>query len=411
MHGIKRYYRHLIDEYLSFFPCVVLLGPRQCGKTVLLNDLGGEWSIFDLEKGSDYQVVANDPDLFFRLNPNKIAIDEAQLLPELFSALRVAIDHQRDVVGRFIITGSSSPDLLKSISESLAGRVGIIEMSPLLLAEIHLSDDSVFYKAFSDNSSFLEIIHTGQPLADIRQIHKYWFQGGYPEPWVRDSVRFQDLWMEQYVQTYLDRDIAELFPALNRQRFRKFIQMLAGLSGSIINYSEVARTLGVSQPTIRDYFDIAHGTFVWRQLPAYSPSIKKRVVKHAKGYLRDCGLLHHLLRIRDLNQLLSHPSMGVSWEAMVIEEILRGLSWRGIAADYYHYRTSNGAEVDLILEGKFGLIPIEIKYGQRISLKLLKGIRDFIKDEHCPFGIVINNGERIQIYEETLIGVPFANCL
>lgn len=103
--------------------------------------------------------------------------------------------------------------------------------------------------------------------------------------------------------------------------------------------------------------------------------------------------------------------MGFSWEAMVTEEILRGLSWRGIAADYYHYRTSNGAEVDLVLEGKFGLIPIEIKYGQRISLKQLKGIRDFIKEQNCPFGIVINNDEQIQMYEETLIGIPFADCL
>ena len=411
MHTIKRYYKNLIEEYLSFFPCVVILGPRQCGKTVLLNNLGEEWNIFDLEKGSDYQIVANDPDLFLRLNPHKTAIDEAQLLPALFSALRVAIDQQRDTTGRFILTGSSSPDLLSSISESLAGRVGIIEMSPLLQAEINLSSDSVLYRAFLDPDRFLVSVQSSQPSADIQQIHKYWFQGGYPEPWVRDNSRFQDLWMEQYIQTYLERDISLLFPSMNRQRFRQFINMLAGLSGSVINYSDVARTLGVSQPTIRDYFNIVHGTFVWRHIPAYATSAKKRLVKHAKGYLRDCGLLHHLLRLKDLNQLLSHPAMGVSWEAMVIEEIIRGLSWRGIAADYYYYRTSGGAEVDLILEGKFGLIPIEIKYGQKVSLKQLRGIRDFMKEQQCPFGIVINNDERIRMYEETLIGIPFANCL
>ncbi len=411
MHTIKRYFKRLVDEYTAFFPCVVILGPRQCGKTVLLNSLGDHWKIFDLESGSDYQVIANDPDLFLRLNPDSIAIDEAQLLPELFPALRVAIDRRRDEVGRFILTGSSSPNLLKSISESLAGRVGIIEMSPLLLSEIHSSEDSVFYHAFSDTDQFLELIRSKQTTVDIQQIHKYWFQGGYPEPWIKDNDRFQDLWMEQYVKTYIERDISRLFPALNRQRFRQFIQMLAGLSGTVINYSEVARTLGVSQPTIRDYFEIAHGTYVWRQIPGFTRSVKKRTVRHPKGYLRDCGLQHHLLRIRDLNQLLSHPAMGVSWEAMVIEEILRGLSWRGISANYYYYRTSGGAEVDLILEGKFGLIPIEIKYGQKVDLKQLRGIKDFISEQQAPFGIVINNDEQIRFYSEKLVGIPFSYCI
>ncbi len=413
MHTIKRVYQKLVEEYTTLFPCVVVLGPRQCGKTFLLNSLSNQWKIFDLENGSDYQVISNDPDLFLRLNPAIIAIDEAQLLPELFPALRVAIDRDRQNTGRFILTGSSSPSLLKSISESLAGRVAVIEMSPLLLAEIHASHDSILYQAFSNPTDFLGLFaaKTRPPGIDIQQIHKYWFQGGYPEPWLKDSDRFQDIWMEQYIKTYLERDVSKLFPALNSQRFRRFIQMLSGLSGTVINYSEVARALGVSQPTIRDYFEIAHGTFVWRQIPAFSRSTKKRTIKHPKGYLRDCGLLHHLLRVSDLYQLLSHPSMGVSWEAMVIEEILRGLSWRGISFDYYYYRTSGGAEVDLVLEGKFGLIPVEIKYGQNVDIRQLRAIKDFILEQDCAFGIVINNDERIRFYDERLVGIPFATCI
>jgi len=411
MHTIRRFYQRLVEEYTSYFPCVVILGPRQCGKTVLLNCLGEKWQIFDLEKASDFQVIANDPDLFFRMNPEGIAIDEAQIYPSLFPALRVAIDNQRHVSGRFILTGSSSPELVKSISESLAGRVGIIEISPLLLAEIESTEESPFYRLFSDPDRYLDIVKSASKPVDINRIHQYWFDGGYPEPWVKNDNRFRELWMEQYVGTYLERDISRLFPALNRQRFRQFVQMLSGLSGTIINYSEVARSLGLSQPTIRDYFDIAHGTYLWRQVPAFTRQVKKRVIKHPKGYLRDSGLLHHLLRINDLHQLLSHPQRGYSWEGLVIEEILRGLGWRGLSVDYSYYRTSGGAEVDLILEGKFGKVPVEIKYGQTVDLKQLRGIRDFMIEHRAPFGVVINNDERVRFYDDNLIGMPFGFCV
>lgn len=131
-----RHYERLLKEYISFFPCVALIGSRQCGKTTLLKTLPKEWRIFDLEKQSDFQNLVQDPDLFFRLNPDKIAIDEAQLMPELFSALRVAVDSDRQNTGRFVITGSSSPKLVRAISESLAGRIGIIEMAPLSFSEV-----------------------------------------------------------------------------------------------------------------------------------------------------------------------------------------------------------------------------------------------------------------------------------
>lgn len=411
MHSIKRSYQKLAEEYLNYFPCVAILGPRQCGKTTLLQMMGEPWTIFDLEKRSDLQNIENDPDLFFRLNSENVAIDEAQRLPEIFPALRVAIDQQRDVTGRFILTGSSSPELVRSISESLAGRVAIIEMATFSLTEIHGLGQSDFYQAFQEPDRFLKIVEGLTPLVDIDDIHDYWFRGGYPEPWLKNDPRFQDLWMEQYVGTYLDRDISILFPSLNRQRFGQFTQMLAGLSGSVINYSEVARAVSVSQPTIRDYFGIAHGTYIWRNLPSYAKNVKKRVVKHPKGYIRDAGLLHHLLRIRDLSQLMSHPAMGFSWESLVVEQILRGLTSRGITFDSFFYRTTGGAEVDLILEGKFGLIPIEIKYRQHVSKNQLIGITGFMKEHDCPFGLVVNNDEKVRLYDYNLVGIPLACCL
>lgn len=407
---ITRQCKSLLEEYLNYFSCVGIVGPRQSGKTTLMQSVTKDWSHYDLEKNDDYDIISADPDLFLRLNPEKTTIDEAQLMPELFSALRVAIDADRNKNGRFIITGSSSPELLKSISESLAGRIGIIELSPLALNELHGNRDD-FYSLFTNPDSFRDVIDGLHEKTSTDEIINYWFRGGFPEPWIKDSKRFSDVWLEQYIQSYVYRDIARLFPGLNTQRFRQFTGMLAGLSGQVINYSEVARSLGVSQPTVRDYFSIANHTFLWRQILPYEKSVKKRITKHPKGYLRDSGLLHYLLRIGDVRQLLSHPCMGFSWESMVIEEFIRGLSNRGISHDYYYLRTAAGAEIDLILEGKFGTIPIEIKFNRKARHNKLRTLKDFVEQHNLPYGIVIDNGESVRWLTEKIVALPFSYCM
>ena len=407
---IPRHQAALLREYLGFFPCVGLIGPRQCGKTTLLGELGQGWVRFDLERQSDFEAISRDPDLFFRLHPDRVAIDEAQVFPPLFQALRVAIDADRSRTGRFVITGSSSPDLTREVSESLAGRIGLIEMSPFSLAEAIREPPSPFFSGLSEGWEPERFVQVLAPRAEIRKLHEYWLWGGYPQLWVKGGVRFRQTWMEQYVQTYLHRDIGTLFPGLNRNRFRRFIQMLAGLSGTIVNYSDVARALNVSQPTAREYFEIAHGSFLWRTLPAFTRSVLKRVVKSPRGHLRDSGLLHHLLRVDELDVLRGHPQMGRSWEGMVVEQVLRGLAVGGIACDHYHYRTAAGAEVDLVLEGTFGLIPVEVKYPQTTRARELRPISDFIEDQDCRLGFVINNDERPRLHGPRLVGMPAA-CL
>jgi len=407
MKGMKRHYLSLLDELLGLFPCVALIGVRQCGKTTLLNQYAKSWRLYDLEKTGDMELISRDPDLFFRLNPKQVAIDEAQMLPEIFAALRVAIDADRNRTGRFIITGSSSPELLKSISESLAGRIAIIEMAPFSMTEAFALPISSFYQLITGRRPLRDYQEL-KPGSTLQELHQYWFAGGFPEPWMKDNERFRKLWMRNYIQTYLERDILRLFPGLDRQKYRLFLQMLSNYSGSIINYSDVARTLGVSQPTAREYFQIAHGTFVWRHIPPYEKNATKRIVKHPKGYIRDTGLLHHFLHLQEIDDLLLHPGMGNSWESLIIENILRNLNALGTAYTYYYYRTGGGAEVDLILEGEFGLLPIEIKYSQNITLKELRGIRDFIHERNCPYGIVVANSEKVEFLEEKLIAVPAA---
>ncbi|MFH1842494.1 MAG: ATP-binding protein [bacterium] len=404
---MRRAYETLVAEYLTLFPCVAVVGPRQCGKTTLLGSLDPSWRVLDLERGSDFQAVADEAELFLSLHPDKIAIDEAQILPELFPALRVAIDADRGKTGRFIVTGSSSPDLVRSITESLAGRVGIIEMSPLSWSEVHPSDKPGLIDLVLDrNISAADLVEFGTSRANLTALSKYWFRGGYPEPWIKNDDRFHETWMDQYVRSYVLRDVARLFPGLNQDKFRIFARMLGGLSGRTVNNAEVARALGVTSPTVRDYFEIAEGSFLWRRLPAFTRSVTKRVVKHPKGYLRDSGLGHHALRIPDVTALLSHPQAGASWEGLVVEEICRQLCQRGVSYDAYHYRASGGAEVDLVLEGVFGLIAVEVKLGQRVRLQSLRGFRDFVREHSCRFGLVLSNEDRPRMIDEEIAGLP-----
>ena len=404
---MKRHAFPLLQELLGLFPCVALLGVRQCGKTTLLRELPPDWRRFDMEKLADHEAIARDPDLFLRLNPNHVAIDESQLLPALFPALRVAIDSERESRGRFVITGSSSPELLSSISESLAGRVAIIDMGPFSLAEAYELPPSPVLAMLAGRAAANDLANVPARLS-LGQVTDYWLHGGYPEPWIKNSQRFRKLWLQNYLQTYLDRDLPRLFPGLDRQKFRLFVQMLAQLSGSIINYSDVARALGVSQPTARDYFHIAHGSFVWRHLPAYEKNAAKRVVKHPKGYLRDSGLLHFLLHLQDRDDLMAHPRMGASWEGMVIENLVRGLAAAGVDFNAFHYRSGGGAEIDLVLEGEFGLLPVEIKHTQHVDARSLRALRDFVAERGCRYGIVINNDERPRLLDDKLIGIPLA---
>ena len=408
---MKRLTEACLKQDLNDFPCVAITGARQCGKTTLLKTLPADWRHFDLERASDRDLVATDPDLFLRLHPRHIAIDEAQLLPALFPALRVAIDAARQEKGRFVITGSSSPALQHSLSESLAGRLAMIEMAPFAWCEVARPEIPPLAALLCDRAlGASDLVAAARPRGTVETAHAYWFTGGYPEPWLSTSPRFRKRWTSQYVQTYLERDLGRLFPGLNQDRFRLFLQLLAGLSGKITNCAELARALGVSQPTARDYLEIAHGTFFWRRLPAFERNAMKRIVKHPRGYVRDSGLLHHLLRIPDLDALRGHPVCGASWEGMAVEELLRQFQALGESVEACYYRTSGGAEVDLVLDGGFGLLPVEVKYGSRHDSRDLRGLRDFVHERGCRLGLVINNAAEPRLLDDRIAGIPFT-CL
>jgi hypothetical protein len=363
-----------------------------------------------LERAADFESVSHDPDLFFRLNPRFIALDEAQVHPPVFNALRVAIDEQRKERGRFVVTGSSSPTLIRHVSESLAGRVAIIEMGPLSCLEACGHGKTQLVSLFKGKEPNLAALLKLSPRLTLSEIHGYWLKGGYPEPWVRRGEAFRKMWMENYFQTYIQRDVARLFPGLNQTKFRLFAQHLAGFSGSVVNCSDLGRALGISSVTAQEYLEIAQGSFLWRNIPSYERGSLRKIVKHPKGFLRDTGILHHFLRIGDRESLLTHPRMGASWEGLVIEELLRGLSAEGISHQPYYYRTYAGGEVDLVLEGEFGTIPVEIKHSQTLTHYDIRSLSEFVEERHCPLGLVIHNGTEVRRMTEKIVSVPFA-CL
>ena len=393
-------------KLLDWFPAVVILGARQVGKTTLAKELGKSWTYLDLEQPEDLDRLSYDPKFFFSEHPDSVILDEAQEYPPVFKILRGEIDSRRKQNGRFIITGSSSPALISEISETLAGRVAIVELGTLKCNEFYGLPLSPFFSIFESKPS-KKLPIEGVPPLTRDQIQRLWFYGGYPEPLLANDAQRHAVWMNNYRDTYINRDVAKLFPKLNRQAYRRFLIMLCKLSGTIINKSQVGRAVEASESSIRDYLEIADGTYVWRILSSFEASVAKSITKMPKGYIRDSGLLHYLLGIHDMESLMSDPVVGASFEGFVCEELVKGLEATGATNWNIHYfRTKGGAEIDLIVQGPFGTLPIEVKYGSSVKRGSLKSLITFVKDNKLPMGMLINQSDRVEWITPEIVQVP-----
>ncbi len=411
MTDVKRNIENKLNRLLDIFPVVMLVGARQTGKTTLSRKTRPEWKYFDLEKGSDYDFITRDYDFFFSEYPGHIIIDEAQEAPELFRQLRGVIDTKRSESGRFILTGSSSPDLLQQASDSLAGRIAIVEVGTLKMNEIQQQPLPEFYDLFENELVIESLNHLKKLTCPVDDVISFFLRGGYPEPVLATDDYVYNIWMENYYRTYINRDIKKLFPRLDAIRYRRFISMLSSLSGTIINKAQLGRSVDVSEVTIRDYLDIADKTFYWRTLPSYENSSSKSIVKMPKGIIRDSGINHYLTGIDSREKLLRSPQVGHNFESFIIEEIIKGIHATNVTRwDYFYFRTKNGAEIDLVLEGSFGLLPIEIKLGQQVTLRQLTALQQFIERNHLPFGLIINNSNEVRMLNEKIIQIP-AGCI
>ena len=361
MKYIDRQQAERLRTLLRSFPAVLLVGPRQCGKSTLAHHALPGWTYLDLDRPADIALLAADLEGFFDAHPRKVVIDEAQRLPEVFPVLRHVIDRSRGN-GRFLLLGPASPALMRSVSETLAGRVALLELTPLLCSEL-----------------------TGTARAADR-----WFWGGFPPiHGLRNSLARSE-WFNAYVSTFLERDLPALGIGLPARRLRALWTMLTHVHGSLLNVSDLARSLAVSSHTIAGDLDVLDGAFMLRRLPPYYANVQKRLTKSVKLYVRDTGLLHFLAGLRRPPELATWPKRGASFEGLVIEELAALAARRLVRPELFFWRTQAGAEVDLLIVEGRRILPIEIKAGSAVDRYAVAGLRQCMKDLGLRRGLVVS---------------------
>ena len=335
------WYQAEVLDRLRTVPVAGLVGARQCGKTSLAKSLLAEHYpeavYLDLQLPSHRARLA-DAESYLRLQGERLVVlDEVQEMPELFAILRGLVDEDRRP-GRFLLLGSASPALLRESSDSLAGRISYVGLPTLAYWELPAGSG----------------------------LREHWLRGGYPEAYEQEDDRLRRRWYEDYVDTFIARDLAQMSSASDGQRLRRLVTMLSHVHGGTINYAKLANSLDITGPTVRAYTDVLEQAYLLRRVPSWSANVGKRLTKTPKVYVRDSGLLHWLQRVADLDQLYGHPGVGASWEGYVVEQIATRL---GSDRDLYHYRTAKGQEIDLLIASPGGApVAVEMKMSNAPTL-------------------------------------------
>lgn len=361
-----------IEEAFVVHPVVALTGPRQCGKTTLARVIvqdSTSSTYFDLEAEVDRRRLET-PEYSLGSLTGLVVIDEVQRRPELFETLRVLVDRPNHAA-RFLVLGSASPVLLKGVSESLAGRVGLVDLSGFDIAEVG--------------------------SASWRRL---WLRGGFPRSYLAPDPSASALWRTNFVRTFLERDIPQLGITIPAETLRRFWTMIAHYHGQVWNSAELGRALGASQHTARRYLDILAGAFMVRVLPPWLPNLRKRQVKSPKVYLRDTGLLHTLLGLTSEQDLAGHPKVGASFEGFAIEQLLAALATDNV----YFWATHAGAELDLLFTRSGRYYGVEVKLAD--APRTTKSMRVAIADLQLQHLWIVYPGNETYSLDERITVLP-----
>lgn len=384
---MHRMYRRLAASRVSRlsrqFPAIVVLGARQVGKTTLARQAFPDLPYLDCEDPATAAALREDPRFVLAAREKGgLIVDEAQAVPSVFAALRGLIDEQRSRTGRFIVLGSAQPELVRGAAESLAGRAAVVELAPLTASEAG----------------------TGERPADWRT---FWLKGGFPDAL---GGAFRE-WWEAYLRLFLERDLPQYGVPADPVFLRRLLTMLAHAQGGLLNASSLGASLGVSYHTVQRYLAVLEQTFIIRPLRPYFRNIGKRLVKGAKLYLRDTGLLHHLLNISTLDELDAHPIRGASWETLVIEDVLRREQLAHPQSQAYFWRTAAGAEIDLLIERGNHRIALEVKTARGDHPRLVRSLNEALADVDAKRGWIIDQTPGIDRVADRIARAGFADIV
>lgn len=383
---IDRQFVGVLEKLLRRWPAVTVLGPRQCGKTTFIKHALPTWTYVDLERPSDAAPFIADPEARLEQLGERVILDEVQRVPDLFAILRSVIDRRGSRRGRFVLLGSASPTLVRGISESLAGRTAFLDLPPFRWNEVRR-------------------VRRTTSLADL------WFRGGFPGAFLARSDGARREWLEAYARAFIERDLPALGVDVSAPQMRTLWTMLAHANGGVWNASQIAASLGVSYHTVNRYVDILERTFLIRKLPPFFANIRKRLVRSPKVYFRDNGLLHHFLGIDKRIALETHPGRGLSWEGFIIDQTISAFEQARPGSRAYFWRTSQGQEVDLLIDRGNRRVPFEIKLHSAPTPADARGVVTCMADLGLSRGYVIYPGRDSYSLGRHVTAIPAAQLL
>lgn len=396
-----------IAELFQYFPVVTVLGARQVGKSTLVENLFMDRMasvVFD--PVLDIENARQDPDFFLQNHPAPLFLDEIQYAPELLGAIKRRVD-QHKLPGQYILSGSQNLAVLRNISESLAGRVAVVNLLPLSRREITQEQEGDFLRRWLQGEV---AVTTGRPAPKVLpQLYPAVWRGGYPGLMSLPDHLLNDYW-QSYLQTYIERDVRAIANIGALQSFGRFVRLVAAHSAQEVNHAHLGRELGIDRKTAQAWLETMQATFLWFSLPAFSRNPVKRIAGKVKGYFADPGFICHLQKIGEPGAIGGHPLQGALFETYVVMEIIKTVQSWAMAPNLYHFRSYGGAEVDLVLEINGVLYPIEIKAKSNPSRNDGRGIgafRECFPQEKIGAGLIVCAVEKPLLLAENLLAVPW----
>jgi predicted AAA+ superfamily ATPase len=378
MDYVERDLKAKLSLAIKTFPIVMIIGPRQSGKSTFAGHELPDFLHLDLERPSDNRQVTTDLELFFKEHPGRVCIDEAQRCPELFPVLR-SVSDSGPGCGRFVILGSAGPSLFRTAAETLTGRIGILTLTPF----------------------------TARELSGIRPWQERWMWGGLPPIHALASAEQKLAWIESYVLSVLERDLPLLGVRVPSVRLMRFWTMLTHLQGGMLNVSALAESMEMSTNSVSRYLDILEGALMIQRLPPFFANLGKRLVKRPKLYIRDTGILHWLAGIHRPEALETWTGRGASFESLVVGELTARAELECNAPRFSFYRTQAGAEVDLLVETGGGIIAVEVKHGVEVGGHDTAGLRQCMKDLDLEKGFIVTRGNSVRRLGAGIISLPW----